>query len=119
MFTENQQITLLFSVVFGLIAGFFLARRSEAREKIHGGLLPRFVNYLACSTMVAVVPSVIVAVILQDGLLFSLGMALSLLFVTIALLMLFAVFEHGPRRAALAQKVERGWTEQDARTSGL
>jgi len=117
--TERELIVIAGLVIFGLIAGIFVSQTSKKREAIHGGMMADIFNYISSSIFAASTPTVLVCVLVLDtGIIVAIAMGLTLFLSSLAVLMLYAVFE---RPAILkAQKAEdTGWTEQDARTSGL
>jgi uncharacterized protein YneF (UPF0154 family) len=117
---QNQQIAILIALAIGLIAGYFISQRAAKHEKIYGGALPKALNYAASAAMITLAPSVLCsAIVLRNEFAFTILMVVVILGIGVISSMLFAVFENTPRKAALAKKVDRGWTEQDARTSGL
>lgn len=115
---ERLLIMLGVSVAFGLIIGPFVARMSNKKEKIHGGLLAHIFHFIAVVLFVGLVPGVITGIIVGEGLL-VIPIAFAMLAVVYINVFLFALVENGPRKAALSKKVDRGWTEEDARKSGL
>ncbi|MEO1439546.1 MAG: hypothetical protein AAFV33_04030, partial [Chloroflexota bacterium] len=50
---------------------------------------------------------------------FTLAIAATMIALMYLSAMIFATMERPAREAALAVKAEQGWTEEDARTSGL
>lgn len=115
---ERLLIMLGVSVAFGLIIGPFVARLSNQKEKIHGGLLAQIFHFIAVVLFVGLVPGVITGIIVGEGLL-VIPIAFAMLAFVYLNVFLFALVENGPRKAALSKKVDRGWTEEDARKSGL
>ena len=117
---------ILFGTVFGLFVGFFVARRSHRQDPIYGGGLAQGLHYLSAS-IVSAMPVTVIGVIitthgagsiwLRLGYALLTAMALSALMYTSAFL--FATVERPAREAALQRKTQLGWTEEDARTSGL
>jgi hypothetical protein len=117
---------ILLGVTFGLVAGIFVQRSSHNRDPIYGGGAARALHYLGASTVSAMPVTVIGVVIASHGLGgiwvrlgYALLTALSLSVVMYTSMYLFATIERPAREQALHQKAEAGWTEEDARTSGL
>ncbi len=116
---DNRLLIVLgVSIGFGLIVGPFVARISNNKEKIYGGLLSQAFHFIAVVLFTGLVPGVITGILVGEGLL-VIPIAFAMLGITVVSLILFALVENAPRKAALAKKVDRGWTEEDARKSGL
>lgn len=116
----DERLLIVFgvSLLFGLIIGPFVARLSAQKETIHGGVMAQVFNFMASVLFVGLVPGVITGIIVGEGLL-VIPIAFGMLVLVFVSLILFALVENGPRKAALAKRVDRGWTEEDARSSGL
>lgn len=110
-------ITIGIIVVFAVAASFPVAKSSQKRDKIYGGTAARSFHYLGVLSYLVVLPSALIGSILIGPLEFGIPVAVAALLVSIVCLMLYAVFEQ-PARAALPSE-DHGWTEKDARTSGL
>jgi hypothetical protein len=117
---------IIFGVMFGLVAGFFVQRSSNNRDPIYGGGAARALHYIGASAVSAMPVTVIGVVITTHGmggiwvrLGYALLTALSLSAVMYTTMFIFATIERPAREQALRQKAESGWTEEDARTSGL
>ncbi len=105
-----------------------MARNSVQRQAIHSGPA-RIMHYLAASTMTAVTPTVLLnLIVMRIGFLPVVGehwnvilstvvIVLAMVASTLFFLVLHAILE----KPYLGQvsAVDRGWTEEDARTSGL
>jgi hypothetical protein len=118
--TQNQQTAILIAFVIALVGGYFIARKAAQHEKIYGGAIPTALNYIVAAAMITIAPSVLCStIVLHNGFWFSIGMVVVIFVIAVGSSMLFAVFENNARKAALSKKVDRGWTEEDARTSGL
>lgn len=116
---------IIFGIAFGLVAGIFVQRSSNNRDPIYGGGAARLLHYLGAST-VSAMPVTVIGVVIAlhgNGLGVRLGYALltglSLGVVMYTTMFIFATIERPAREHALRQKAEAGWTEKDARTSGL
>ncbi len=112
------EILSLVGLVFGLIVGPLTARSSIRREKIYGGTPAKLLHLLAAGMYVATPPTILTGVIVGVGLKTLFPLALALIFGSLGILLIFATFEKQARPAHDA-KSERGWTAEDARTSGL
>ncbi len=113
------QQALLVGLVFGLGAGYFTARASERREAIYGGQASRIAHYITASLFTGLPIAVLFTAIWVERWWAPLPVALSLLVVVNVSAYIFAVLERPAREQALTQKAQQGYTEADARTSGL
>lgn len=117
---------------FGLVVGTLTARSSDKREKIRtDNPAARFFHYLACSIMSIIAPTILVTVFIVHphwatigGIAISpfmqlIGIAAILFVLAIALLIPYGTFEKPALAAYAAKQEDRGWTEKDARESGL
>ncbi len=123
-------IAILALVVFGLVAGFFVARHSKSRQQILGGPVARALNYAASTLLISMAPTVLTMVIfihpspLYVGTIrippfvMLIGLVLGMMGSALLLLMVYALLE-APKHSAASLDEDRGWTEQDARSSGL
>ncbi len=87
-------ITLAIGSAFGLIVGYFAARKSAAKKPIQGGPLANVFHYLGSSAFVAAAPTVLIGVIffrLHFGT--SISLALGLLALTVVSLIIYAAVE--------------------------
>jgi len=106
-------------------------RRSGASKTIHGGALSRTANFLSALCFVAILPTVCASVLVlhPEALRFAGLTWHPLLFIVVGLglgsfvfALLHAVFERAPMQRAQREAADieaRGWTEEDAKTSGL
>lgn len=108
----------LISLVISLFAGGYVALISHRAEKVRGGILAHILHYLGAVGVVGAVPGGIAAIARGAGFLGIVMVAVSFVLISVVSLWLYAMVEH-PARAGLATQEDRGWTEQDARTSGL
>ncbi|MCY4018541.1 MAG: hypothetical protein OXG39_03960 [Chloroflexi bacterium] len=111
--------------------GWAVHRRSTRQQPIHGGAPAAIFNFLAGLCFAAILPAVCASVlVLHPDMLQLAGITLSpiiVILVGLALLsllfsILFALFERRPlerARQETALRDAQGWTEQDAKTSGL
>ena len=126
-----KQITLIVLVAIGLRLGLLVHQRSGVNKTIHGGALSQLLNLLSGMCFVAILPTVCLSVLILHPEALSFGGLTwhPILFIVISLglgsfvfALLHALVERAPlQRAELeAAAVEaRGWTEEDAKTSGL
>lgn len=124
-------LTLIALVAIVLRLGVVVHRRSGADKAIHGGALSQMLNFLSGLCFVAILPTVCLSVLIlhPEAVNFAgitwhpiLFIVLSLGLGSFVFALLHAVFERAPFQRA-QQKADameaRGWTEQDAKTSGL
>lgn len=111
--------TIAAGVFFALLIGVLAARSSARREQIYGGLLAQAFHYIGAGALAAVIPCVLTAIILGGGFRVAFPVALGFVLVSLAALVIFAIFEMPARKAHMTQEADRGWTAEDARTSGL
>jgi hypothetical protein len=112
---DNAVLALLIGLACALGLGYFTARGSARREKIYGGQLALVFHYLGAAAMTGVLPVVLASLILGQGFGLAFPLGVSFLATSFVALLLFAVIE----RPARARHQKHGWTEHDARTSGL
>lgn len=115
---DSQQIALLVGIVVAVVLGVPTARSSAHREPLYGGMLPGLFHYVACCA-IAGLPFAVLGTVFTAGLWSAIQVAITFLLVMYTSLFLFAATEHAARAQALAVHDEHGWTEEDARTSGL
>ncbi len=113
-----QQIVYVAGVAFSVIFGYFTARSANRREAVYGGPPAQAAHYVAAAAMTGL-PLTVLATAITSGLLAAVSTALVFLAFTWGGLLTFAYFEGPAREAALAAQTDRGWTEEDARSSGL
>ncbi len=127
----QQAIGLGALLVIVLRLGWIVHGRSVARQKIHGGAISQACNFLSGACFVAILPTVLMIVLVLHpapvvlaGIVWSplllavLGLALG----SLVFALLHALAERAPLQRAQAQidaHEALGWTEQDAKTSGL
>lgn len=117
---DQQLAVILFLIGFGLIFGYLTARSSIRREKIHGGPMSFLFHYLASGLMATLPLAVLSSVFILRLHFFQIILiAIGFFAAVFLLLFLFARFEGPAYQKAMSSEVDRGWTEHDARTSGL
>ena len=126
-----KPLTLIALVAIVLRLGLVVHRRSGADRPIHGGALSQVLNFLSGLCFVAILPTVCLSVLIlhPEALSFAgitwhpiLFIVLFLGLGSFAFALLHAVVERAPLQRAQqdADALQaRGWTEQDAKTSGL
>lgn len=128
---DNSTIGSIILVVLVLGLGYLVNQHSLKREPVHGGTPSIIFNFLTGLFFVAIMPTVCMSVlVIHPGLVDVAGITFNpvlLMVIVFALLsifssILFAIVEKAPLEQALAEKAKReaeGWTEEDAKTSGL
>ena len=119
---------LIALVAIGLRLGWEAHKRSASQRPIHGGAVSALFNYLSASCFAAILPAVLmIVIILRPENLVFVGIvwhplilaALTLGLGSYLLALLHAFVERGPMDRAVDAEAARGWTEEDARSSGL
>lgn len=128
---DTNTIGLIFLVILVLGLGYLVNKHSLERSPVHGGPLAIVFNFFSGLFFVAILPTVCMSVLVfHPGLVNVAGITwnpillIVLVFAILSLVasFLFAVVEKAPMEAAIAEKAKReaeGWTEEDAKTSGL
>lgn len=87
--------TLIFSGVFALIFGPLTARSAHRREPVRGGVIAQLFHLLGAIAFIAVLPGVLVSLIAGGGFRQAFPLGVALLLLSLALFVVFAVFERG------------------------
>lgn len=114
---DRSQIIILATLILALTFSWRTVHASVGREKIHGGGIARIFHYIGVTAYLGVVPSALLGTIFVGPLRLGIPLALTYLLIALIALFLYAVGERGAR--ANLDLDDRGWTEQDARSSGL
>ncbi|MCL4237613.1 MAG: hypothetical protein KJ047_05145 [Anaerolineae bacterium] len=96
-------IAVLIGAVIGLIIGVKIARDSNARQPVLGGVLAQAFHYLACAGLTGMLPFIIAGIVVGLSFLALFGTALGFLALTGVFLLAHAGFERpgsGSRSAA-------------------
>jgi hypothetical protein len=112
---DTPLLAFLIGLGCGLVLGYFTARSSAKREKIYGGQTALIFHYIGAAAVTGVLPVVLASLILGGGFRTAFPLALSFMVTGFLALVVFAIIEQPARSAQLS----KGWTEQDARTSGM
>jgi len=112
-------IAILVGIAFGLVVGVFTARSSVNRDPIYGDSGARVFHYLTASLSTGAPIAVLPGLFVLENRWYILAIAAIMVGLMYLCAMIFATMERPARETALAAKVDRGWTEEDARTSGL
>lgn len=117
--SERELFVLALMAVFGVFFGWRTAQSSLKREPIHGGAGAQTFHLLGAAAFVAVLPGVLCGLVL--GVVHTIiPIAIGLVITALLSMLGYAVFERPARPAvAVAPQEDRGWTEEDARKSGL
>lgn len=127
--TDTIGLIVLIVLVLGL--AYVVHQHSLKREPIYGGTPSKLFNFLTGLFFVAILPTVCMSIlVIHPGMVNVAGITWNpVVFIVIVLAVLsllssvfFAVIEKAPLEEALAEKAKHdaeGWTEQDAKTSGL
>ena len=128
---DSKTLGLAALIALVLYLGWRVSQHSTKREPIYGGAFSAFFNYLSGLFFVAIFPTVCMSVLVLHpemmniaGITFNPIVLMVVIFALLSLLsaILFAIVERAPLEQALNQQTKRkaqGWTEQDAKTSGL
>lgn len=131
---EPAQIKLIGLIVLIFIVlrlGWLVHQRSTRRKPIRGGGFSEFFSFLSGLCFVAILPTILMSIlILHPEAVQLAGMTWHPLILTVVALglgsfvfaFMHALFERGPLERALQAEAARktlGWTEEDAKSSGL
>ena len=108
-------VWLAFAVIFGPL----LTRSSIRRNAIHGGMLAHIFHFVGATTLMTVIPTLIAALILGAGGKIAISFAITLAITSSLSMIIFAIAERPALDAYEQAQENRGWTEEDARSSGL
>lgn len=115
---ENWYIPVMIGAVVGVIAGWFVARRSAKDEPIYGGTPARVLHYLGSAVFSGMPVTSILTILMGGGFVRAVVTGFAIVGVSLAIFIVFAIVE-APHRAAHAAREDEGWTAQKARESGL
>mgnify|MGYP005850078143 CR=1 FL=1 len=86
-------IAVLIGVVIGLVIGVKIARDSNARQPVRGGVLAQVFHYLACAGLTGMLPFIITGIVVGLSFLALFGTAVGFLALTGLFLLAHAGFE--------------------------
>jgi hypothetical protein len=129
----DKSIYILILVVLGLVVAYTTSRSSNKREKLHGGTSSQILNYLASGLIAMIAPTVLCNVFfIHPNFLgtiapfgwnltaFAHALVIALVMIALALLLLMPLAAtEKPYLDKLAKREDKGWTKEDAETSGL
>jgi ABC-type Fe3+ transport system permease subunit len=90
-------IAVLIGIVLGLVLGVRIARESNAKQPVHGGMLAQVFHYLACAGLSGMLPFIIAGIVVGLPFVQLFGTAVGFLTLTA----LFLLVHAGTERAAL------------------
>jgi len=118
----NQFILpLVLGVPFAIWVGLYIARKALKQNPIYGGAAARTahnVGAIGASAGAIYLPFVPIMFILGKPVQWALTLGIASLLIGLTSLVVFAILER-PALANRAPQADRGWTEEDARKSGL
>ncbi len=88
-------IAVLIGVAIGLVIGVKIARDSNARQPVLGGVPAQVFHYLACAGLTGMLPFIIAGIVVGLSFLALFGTALGFLALTGVFLLVHAGFEAG------------------------
>lgn len=115
---DRTTLTLLIVAAAILIFTIPLARRSISKDKIRGGSQASLFHLLGVAAYIGVLPSALCGSFLVGPFRLGIPLAIGLLALSFGALVVYGTFER-PARQAASKEEDRGWTEEDARSSGL
>jgi len=116
---QSHLITYGILTVLGLVLGAGVARSSNSREAILSGSPATLFHYLACCILSVITLTILGSIFFVEMSLLSVVLlAVGMIVLALVLIMIYAVFEK-PAIDQQVQAEDKGWTEKDARTSGL
>ncbi len=126
-----KTIALVALVLIVVRLGLLIHQRSVQRQPIHGGAISLFFNLLSAICFVAILPTVCMSVLVLHpetlelaGIVWNpiLLIVITLTLASLIFAALHALVERAQLQCAEREKAAqetRGWTEEDAKTSGL
>jgi hypothetical protein len=114
-------LPLMIGLPFAAFVGWYIAHKSAAKEPIYGGVAARAAHYVGATGASAgaiYLPFVPIMFILGRSIQWALVLGIASLLIGLGALMVFAFLEQ-PALAKRQPQQDRGWTEEDARKSGL
>ncbi len=116
---SNRELIVLGGFAFSAVVfGILTTRSSLKRDPVRGGLGAQVFHYIGVSAFVCLLPGVLTSLILGIAH-FAVPIAISLLVVSLVSMFLYALFERPARAGLPVVQEDQGWTEEDARRSGL
>lgn len=104
-------IAFVIGIAFGIVIGIKIARDSNKKVPVRGGVLAQVFHYLACASLTGMVPFIIAGLVVGLAFLALFGTALGFLGVTALMLLIYAVIERkapeGPKASHLIEEIGR------------
>ena len=128
---DSKALGLVALIALALYLGWRVNRHSMQREPVYGGWPAILFNFLSAAFFAAIFPTVCMSVLVLHpdmveiaGIIFNPIILIVVIFALLSLVsaLLFAIVERAPLERAQKERAKResqGWTEQDAKTSGL
>ena len=128
---DSKVLGLVALIALALYLGWRVNRHSMQREPVYGGWPAVLFNFLSAAFFAAIFPTVCMSVLVLHpdmveiaGIIVNPIILIVVIFALLSLVsaLLFAIFERAPLERAQKEQAKResqGWTEQDAKTSGL
>jgi len=114
---DRTQIIILITLVIVAIGALPVSRKSRSKSPIYGGTPAEFFHFLGSAAYVGVLPAGLLGTLFVGFLRLGLPLALTYLGIAVACLFIYAFFERNARKGITVE--DRGWTAEDARSSGL
>lgn len=132
--TDTMWVLVLIGL--GLVVSYKTAQSSNNREKIQGGAMSQIGNYVASAMIPMLAPVVLCNIffihptflgeeILLPGLAWNVTKLTHVVFIAVTMVGIALIFllpyamAEKPKLDALKRQEDRGWTREDAETSGL
>lgn len=128
---DSKALGLVALIALALYLGWRVNRHSMQREPVYGGWPAALFNFLSAAFFAAIFPTVCMSVLVLHpdmveiaGIIVNPIILIAVIFALLSLVsaLLFAIVERAPLERAQKEQAKResqGWTEQDAKTSGL
>jgi hypothetical protein len=114
-------LPLVIGVPFAIWVGLYIARKALRQHPVYGGtaaLIAHNLGAIGASAGAIYLPFVPIMFILGRSVQWALVLGVASLLIGLVSLVIFAALER-PALANRAPQEDRGWTEEDARKSGL
>ena len=118
--TTTQLVTLALLLVGIAFFGYRTMQSSKRREATYANMPADIFHWLAAGIMSMLAPIFLSSIFIFDLRLIQLILlAIGLFSFALLMMLCFAFFEKPARAKVKREQVDMGWTEEDARTSGL
>lgn len=116
--SQDQISILAVGLVFGVLIGIPLSLSSFKKEAVYGGFIAKIFNTLGAILFAGVLPGVLYGIFFGHGLA-AFPIAVAMMIGSLLSFLLFAIVEYPAKQRLEPKSDEEGWTEADARSSGL